>query len=87
MMPAAFFRALLHMLKRLPGVESAGSCLAVRLPQRPDLGTSGTLFLSDCAMIPTPSVAQLAMHVEAVRLTFDDGRHDAKKKDYIEVEF
>ena len=34
-----------------------------------------------------PSVAQLAMHVEAVRLTFDDGHDEASDEDYIEVEF
>jgi phosphotransacetylase len=50
--PAAFFRALFHLIKRQEHLLSVTSCMAVRLPHRPDLG--------DCAVIPTPTVAQLA---------------------------
>ncbi len=59
--PAAFFRALFHLIRPMPGRESASSCLPAYLPHRPDLGVKGTLFLSDCAVIPTPTVDQLAM--------------------------
>ena len=60
-LPAAFYRALFHMLKKLPGLDSAGSCLPLVLPHRPDLGTRGVLFLADCAIIPAPTVPQLAL--------------------------
>jgi phosphate acetyltransferase len=68
-LPSAFFRALFHMIKRMPGLDSAGSCLPVSLPLRTDLGTRGTLFLTDCAVIPAPTVSQLAMlAVETARV-------------------
>jgi phosphate acetyltransferase len=68
-LPSAFFRALFYMLKRMPGLESTGSCLSLSMPHRPDLGTRGTLFLADCAVIPSPTVAQLAMlAVETARV-------------------
>ena len=60
-LPAAFYRALFHMLKKLPGLDSSGSCLPLTLPDRPDLGTRGILFLADCAIIPSPTVSQLAL--------------------------
>ena len=71
MLPAAFFRALFYMLKKMPGLDTAGSCLPVRLPRSPALGTHGTLFLADCAVIPNPTVSQLAMlAVETARVAF-----------------
>jgi len=66
--PAAFFRALFHLIRPLPGRNSASSCLPALLPQRLDLGVKGTLFLGDCAVIPNPTVGQLAMTaVESAR--------------------
>lgn len=68
-LPSAFYRALFYMLKRMPGLDSAGSCTALSMPHRPDLGTRGTLFLADCAVIPSPSVTQLSMlAVETARV-------------------
>lgn len=59
--PAAFFRALLHLIRPQPGFTSASSCLPIRLASRPDLGFNGTLFLSDCALVPSPTTSQLAI--------------------------
>lgn len=58
--PAAFFRALFHLIRKLPNRDSASSCVPMRLPNRPDLGIGGTLFLSDCAVVPSPTTGQLA---------------------------
>lgn len=58
--PAAYFRALLHLIRPQPGFTTASSCLPIRLAQRPDLGFKGTLFLSDCALVPSPTTSQLA---------------------------
>jgi len=70
-LPAAFYRAILHMLKRLPGADAVGSCQPLTLPQRPGLGIRGTLFLADCSIIPAPTVSQLAMlAVETGRAAF-----------------
>ena len=66
---SAIYRALFHMLKRLPGLDCAGSCLPLLLTHRKDLGTRGVLFLADCAVIPAPTVSQLAMlAVETARV-------------------
>ena len=66
---AAFYRALFHMLKRLPGCDAIGSCTPLTLHSAPHLGVQGTLFFSDCAIIPSPSVPQLAMlAVETARV-------------------
>ena len=64
----AFFRAVFHMLKKLQGCDTVGSCTPVILPNAPHLGVNGILFLSDCAVIPSPTVPQMAMlAVEAAR--------------------
>jgi phosphate acetyltransferase len=60
-LPSAFYRGLFHMIRKLPGLDAAGSCLPMTIPSRPDLGSGGTLFLSDCAVLPSPTVSQLAM--------------------------
>jgi phosphotransacetylase len=66
---SAFFRSLFYMLKKMPGIDTAGSCTALSVPHRPDLGTKGTLFIADGSVIPSPTVSQLAMlAVETARV-------------------
>lgn len=67
-LPAAYFRGLFHVIARQPGKPSASSCMPLFLPHRPDLGVDGTLLLGDCAVVPSPTVEQMAMTaVEAAK--------------------
>ncbi len=59
--PEAFFRPLFHMIKPQHHCPAAASCMAVVDPDNALLGESGVLFLADCAIIPRPSVEELAM--------------------------
>lgn len=59
--PEAFFRPLFHMIKPQPHCPAAASCMAVVDENNPLLGENGILFLADCAIIPTPTVSELAM--------------------------
>jgi len=59
-MPAAFFRALLHMIKPLPSVPKIFGTNLLIGPHLQHLGGDGILFLADCGLIPHPDVAQLA---------------------------
>jgi phosphotransacetylase len=59
--PEAFFRPLFHMIKPQNHCPSAASCMAVVDQENPLLGDDGILFLADCAIIPRPTVEELAM--------------------------
>jgi phosphotransacetylase len=59
-LPAAYFRALLHTIKPLPGVPKIfGVCILTGAHLK-HLGGSGLLLLADCGLIPNPDVAELA---------------------------
>jgi phosphate acetyltransferase len=58
--PAAYFRALLHTIKPLPGVPKIFGVSLLIGPHLSHLGGSGILFLADSAMIPRPEVGELA---------------------------
>ena len=59
-MPPAYFRALLQMIKPLPDVPKTFGVNILTGPHLHNLGGNGILFLADCALIPSPSVAELA---------------------------
>jgi phosphate acetyltransferase len=58
--PAAYFRALLHNIKRQENVERIFGVTMLVAPQLPLLGENRVLFLADTGLIPQPDVAQLS---------------------------
>ena len=59
-LPSAYFRALLHTVKPMPGVPKIFGVSIVVGPHLKNLGGSGLLLLADCALIPNPDVTELA---------------------------
>jgi phosphate acetyltransferase len=59
-LPAAYFRALLHMIKPIPEVPKIFGVTILTAPHLKHMGNDGILFLADCGLIPTPDVAELA---------------------------
>jgi phosphate acetyltransferase len=59
-LPAAYFRALLHTIKPLPGVPKIFGVSLLTGPHLSKLGSSGILMLADSALIPNPDVNELA---------------------------
>ncbi len=59
-LPSAYFRALLHTVKPMPGVPKIFGVSIVVGPHLKNLGGSGILLLADCALIPNPDVPELA---------------------------
>jgi phosphate acetyltransferase len=59
-LPAAFFRALLNMVKPLPNVPKIFGVNILIGPHLQHLGGDGILFMADCGLVPNPDVDQLA---------------------------
>ncbi len=68
MYSSTLLRPLIQLIKPLPGIKTISSATVMDLPSR-EFGEDGVFFLSDCGVVPEPSVDQLAMiAVETGRL-------------------
>jgi phosphate acetyltransferase len=67
-LPAAVFRAVLHMVKPDPSVPKAFSVAVLSAPHLKHFGPAGVLYLADSGMIPDPNVEELAAIAEKTGL-------------------
>jgi len=68
MYSSTLLRPLIQLIKPLPGIKTISSATVMELPTK-DFGEDGVFFLSDCGVVPEPSVDQLGIiAVETGRL-------------------
>lgn len=59
-LPATLFRALIHTIKPIPGVDRVYGTTILTGPHLQHFGESGMLFFADTGLMPQPDIDQLA---------------------------